>query len=220
MAVAFLAGLVPCVASGQEEKKPDEKKTEKKTSGANPVVLMKTSLGEIEIELDKKNAPISTANFLKYVEKKHYDGLIFHRVISTFMIQGGGFELKGGVPTQKKSMAPIKNEAKNGLMNKRGTIAMARTGDPHSATAQFFINVVDNAGLDYPSRDGWGYAVFGKVTKGMDVVDKIRKVPTGKSKMKPLDRFGNHSDATFPNVPKKAVVMKSVTLKKAKAEAK
>jgi len=141
-----------------------------------PVVVMKTSLGEIRIELNKEKAPVSVENFLGYVNKKFYDGTIFHRVISGFMIQGGGFGTDG---VKKAAGAPIKNEASNGLKNVRGSIAMARTTDPNSATCQFFINVADNPGLDYPGRDGAGYAVFGQVTAGMDVVDKIKAAPTG-----------------------------------------
>jgi peptidyl-prolyl cis-trans isomerase A (cyclophilin A) len=138
-------------------------------------VKLTTSLGDIVLELDEEKAPISTANFLAYVDKGHYDHTIFHRVIPTFMIQGGGFtaDMK-----QKSVNDPITNEWGNGLINRRGTIAMARTSDPQSATAQFFINVGDNDFLSQP-RDGAGYAVFGRVTQGMDVVDKIKQVPTG-----------------------------------------
>ena len=141
-----------------------------------PVVIMKTSMGEIRIELNKEKAPVSVENFLAYVNQKFYDGTIFHRVIAGFMIQGGGFGTDGA---KKAAGAPIKNEAASGLKNVRGSIAMARTADPNSATCQFFINVVDNPGLDYPGRDGAGYAVFGQVVAGMDVVDKIKAVPTG-----------------------------------------
>ncbi|MCF6283282.1 MAG: peptidyl-prolyl cis-trans isomerase [Candidatus Polarisedimenticolaceae bacterium] len=133
-------------------------------------VLIQTSLGDIELELNDEAAPSTVENFVSYVNEGFFEGTIFHRVIKGFMIQGGGFN----ADMQRKSThAPIKNEAKNGLTNMRGTIAMARTGDPHSATAQFFINHKDNSFLDYPSRDGWGYCVFGKVTTGMDIVDKI-----------------------------------------------
>ncbi|MCC7202386.1 MAG: peptidyl-prolyl cis-trans isomerase [Nitrospirae bacterium] len=144
----------------------------------NPVVLMETSAGNIKIELDKKNAPISTSNFLSYVDDKFYDGTIFHRVISNFMIQGGGFTPD---MQQKQTKGQIKNEAANGLKNKRGTIAMARTMVVDSATAQFFVNVVDNDFLDHrdTSPQGYGYAVFGKVVEGMDVVDRIKSVKTG-----------------------------------------
>jgi cyclophilin family peptidyl-prolyl cis-trans isomerase len=142
---------------------------------ANPVVVLKTSKGQIKIELFPDKAPISTANFLAYVKNGHYSGTIFHRVIPGFMVQGGGFlpDMK-----QKPVMAPIKNEATNGLKNDRGTIAMARTNIPDSATSQFFINVVNNAMLNYGGPGREGYAVFGKVIEGMDVVDAIVSVPT------------------------------------------
>lgn len=168
--------------------------------GASPKVRMTTSMGAIEIELDRNKAPVSTDNFLKYVDKGTYNGTIFHRVIPGFMIQGGGFEpgLK-----QKPTDAPIKNEADNGLKNTAGTIAMARTMDPNSASAQFFINTVDNTMLDHRDKtmQGWGYAVFGKVTKGMDVVKKIEATATG--------RVGQ-----FENVPKGDVVIQKVELAK------
>ena len=143
-----------------------------------PVVDVVTNLGSFAIELDPVKAPKSVANFLSYVDAKHYDGTVFHRVIPTFMIQGGGFD----ADLEKKDVRdPIQNEAQNGLKNTRGTVAMARTNDPHSATAQFFVNTVDNAFLDHtaPAGPGWGYAVFGKVTEGMETVDKIKAVKTG-----------------------------------------
>ncbi|OPZ30509.1 MAG: Peptidyl-prolyl cis-trans isomerase A precursor [Lentisphaerae bacterium ADurb.BinA184] len=143
----------------------------------NPVVAMKTSMGEIEIELFADKAPLSAANFLKYLESGFYEGTVFHRVIDGFMIQGGG--MKADL-SRKPTLAPIKNEADNGLKNLRGTLAMARTNVVDSATSQFFINLVDNAFLDHGGRD-FGYAVFGKVVKGMDVVEKIGKVKTGVS---------------------------------------
>ncbi|MEW8624846.1 MAG: peptidylprolyl isomerase [Candidatus Thiodiazotropha sp.] len=137
---------------------------------------MKTSMGDITLSLDQEKAPKTVENFLQYVRDGFYDGTIYHRVIKDFMIQGGGFtaDMK-----KKKTREPVENEAKNGLKNKKGSIAMARTSAPHSATAQFFINHKDNSFLDYPSRDGWGYAVFGKVTEGMDVVNAIAEQPTG-----------------------------------------
>lgn len=145
--------------------------------GANPVVVIETSMGTIKVELFEDKAPITVKNFMDYVEAKHYDGLTFHRVIEKFMIQGGGMEPNG---TQRKTKDPIKNESTNGLSNLRGTIAMARTGVPDSATSQFFINTVDNDFLDKAkSRDGVGYCVFGRVIEGMDVVDKIKVVKTG-----------------------------------------
>ncbi|AYH44942.1 peptidylprolyl isomerase [Azoarcus sp. DN11] len=143
---------------------------------ANPVVEMRTNQGTVVLELFADKAPKSVENFLAYVKSGHYTGTIFHRVIDGFMIQGGGFD---SAMNEKPTRAPIENEAKNGLHNEAGTLAMARTSDPHSATAQFFINLVDNNFLDYPSRDGWGYAVFGKVKDGMNVVQKIGKTRTG-----------------------------------------
>jgi cyclophilin family peptidyl-prolyl cis-trans isomerase len=163
---------------------------------ANPRVVLETSLGNITIELDAAKAPKSTANFLDYVKSGFYNGTVFHRVIAGFMIQGGGMtpDLQ-----QKPTRAPIVNEGDNGLKNLRGTIAMARTNMPDSATSQFFINVVDNAALDYPGRDGHGYAVFGRVVEGMDVVDKIRGVETGSAQM-------------YQDVPKTPVVIKAARL--------
>lgn len=163
---------------------------------AAPTLELQTSMGKIVVELEAQKAPKSTANFLQYAKDGFYTGTIFHRVIPGFMIQGGGFDQK---MTQKPPRAPIENEARNGLRNQRGTLAMARTMDPHSATAQFFINHRDNPPLDYPSRDGWGYAVFGKVIEGMDVVDQIAKVPTGNA--------GMHSD-----VPRTPIVIENVKI--------
>ncbi len=167
---------------------------------ANPVVTMETSHGAIEIELFQDKAPSTVANFLKYVDDKFYDGTIFHRVINNFMIQGGGFTTS---MAEKPTRAPIKNEASNGVRNDVGTIAMARTSDPHSATAQFFINVSDNSPLNYTgaTTSGWGYAVFGKVTQGMHVVNRIKMVKTG--------NIGPHGD-----VPMDTVLIKSVRRKK------
>ena len=145
---------------------------------ADPVVEVETNFGTFVITLDPAKAPGTVENFLSYVDGKHYEGTIFHRIIKTFMIQGGGYDQQY---EKKPVRAPIKNEADNGLKNGRGTVAMARTGDPHSATAQFFVNVVDNKFLDHTSKNeqGWGYTVFGKVTEGMEVVDKIKDVETG-----------------------------------------
>jgi peptidyl-prolyl cis-trans isomerase B (cyclophilin B) len=160
---------------------------------ASPRVVLQTTLGDITIELDKAKAPVTTENFLSYVSSGHFDGTVFHRVIPGFMIQGGGFTQD---MRQKPSEAPIMNEADNGLKNARGTLAMARTSDPHSATGQFFINLKDNDFLDYTSKtpQGWGYAVFGKVVDGMGVVDTIAQVKTG--------AHGPHRD-----VPADAIVM-------------
>ncbi|MGD9000424.1 MAG: peptidylprolyl isomerase [Granulosicoccaceae bacterium] len=160
---------------------------------------MQTSEGDIVLALDRARAPMTVANFLGYVETKAYNGTIFHRVIDGFMIQGGGFDKDFRKRTTRLA---IRNEANNGLKNTRGTIAMARTGDPHSATAQFFINVADNAFLDYqsPTPQGWGYAVFGKVVAGMDTVDRIRTLPTGPG-------------GPFPgDVPQTPVIIHNVTL--------
>ncbi|HOI17756.1 MAG TPA: peptidylprolyl isomerase [Geobacteraceae bacterium] len=164
----------------------------------NPTVLMETSLGNVTIELFQKDAPISVKNFLSYVKDGFYNGTVFHRVIPGFMVQGGGFT--SGMK-EKTTKAPIRNEAANGLKNDRGTLAMARTANPDSASAQFFINVVDNQGLNRPLPDGHGYAVFGKVVKGMDVVDKIAAVKTG-------------TKGPFQDVPLKPVVIKSVKVVK------
>ncbi len=155
------------------------------------MIKLHTNHGTITLELDADKAPKTVENFLAYAQSGHYDDTIFHRVIDGFMIQGGGFEKN---MKQKATRDPIENEAKNGLKNERGTIAMARTSAPHSASSQFFINLADNSFLDYPGQDGWGYCVFGRVTEGMDVVDKIRGVPTG--------RNGFHQD-----VPVEAVVI-------------
>ncbi len=160
------------------------------------VVLMKTSLGNIKIELMQKESPMTVKNFLSYVKAGFYSGTIFHRVIPSFMVQGGGFTPEMKV---KETEPSIKNEAANGLRNDRGTIAMARTGAPDSATSQFFINLVNNDSLNRPMPDGHGYAVFGKVIEGMDVVDKIASVSTGVT-------------MGFPNVPQTPVVIKSITL--------
>jgi len=145
----------------------------------NPIVLIETTMGQIKIELDMQNAPNTSANFLAYVDDGYFVGTTFHRVIPNFMIQGGG--LTPDMRDKPSKHAPIRNEANNGLKNDRGTLAMARTGDPHSATSQFFINHADNAFLNFSneSTQGWGYAVFGKVVDGMDVVDAIARVPTG-----------------------------------------
>jgi cyclophilin family peptidyl-prolyl cis-trans isomerase len=175
-----------------QEAKPEPKK---------PVIVkatIETSKGTIELVLDEVKAPISVQNFISYVNKGHYDGTIFHRVIPGFMIQGGGFTAD---MNQKPTDKPIAIESQNGLKNTRGSIAMARTSDPNSATSQFFINVKDNANLDYPSFDGHGYAVFGKVTKGLDIVDAIVGVPT--------TRKGPHAD-----VPADVITITKVTVTK------
>ena len=159
-------------------------------------VLITTNMGNITVELDAEKAPKTVANFLDYVAKGHYDNTIFHRVIADFMIQGGGFE--PGMK-QKPAEQTVENEGKNGLKNDTYTLAMARTSSPHSASAQFFINVKNNSFLDYPGQDGFGYAVFGKVTEGTDVVDAIRKVKTGKNGM-------------FADVPVEPVIIEKIAV--------
>ncbi|BAS68279.1 peptidyl-prolyl cis-trans isomerase B (cyclophilin B) [endosymbiont of Bathymodiolus septemdierum str. Myojin knoll] len=161
------------------------------------MIILKTNMGDIHIELDAKNAPITSKNFIDYVKSGFYDGTIFHRVIKNFMIQGGGFteDMK-----EKPSKKEIKNEAKNGLKNSKYTIAMARTAAPHSASSQFFINTSNNSFLDYPGQDGWGYCVFGEVVKGEEIVDKINDVNTG--------NLGMHAD-----VPNDAVIITKATVK-------
>ena len=163
---------------------------------AHPQVLFKTSDGDIRVELYPEKAPKTVDNFLQYVKSGQYNGTIFHRVIRGFMIQGGGYTASF---VEKPTRAPIPLESKNGLKNTAGTIAMARTSDPNSATAQFFINTVDNANLDYPNPDGNGYAVFGKVTQGMDVVKKIEAAPTT-------------SRGPMSDVPQKEIVIQSATV--------
>lgn len=173
-------------------------------------VRLKTSKGDIVLALDAEKAPITVANFLSYVSKKHYDGTVFHRVIDGFMIQGGGFAVDGKNLVEKESGKGIKNESQNGLKNDSGTIAMARTNDPDSATAQFFINVNDNAALNYPSNNG--YAVFGKVIEGMDVVNKIKSVSTGTASLTMINpTSGQKVSLPSTNVPTENVVITSAT---------
>ena len=181
-----LAGLIATGAAAHAQS----------SAAAAPQATIRTSMGPIVVELYPDKAPKTVANFMQYARDGHYDGTIFHRVIGNFMIQGGGFtpDMK-----QKATRAPIALEAKNGLKNDAGTIAMARTSNPDSATSQFFINVVDNDSLNYPSPDGNGYAVFGRVVRGMDVVEKIRRVRTG-------------SAGPYRDVPTEPVVIESVTL--------
>src|SRR5512146_2259769 len=178
----LLAGL--CVL-------PAQAASQHSTKGKMKMVKLHTNKGIITLQLDAEKAPLTVKNFLDYVNSGFYSNTIFHRVIPNFMIQGGGFE--PGMK-QKPTSAPVNNEAANGLKNDIYTIAMARTGDPHSATAQFFINTANNSFLDYPGQDGWGYCVFGKVVEGKEVVDAIAKVQTGSS--------GFHQD-----VPKEDVII-------------
>ena len=195
--LTLVLGSSLCQAA-QLETLPSQGPAQMPVTGPDPVVKLETSMGDIVLRLDRRKAPVTTENFLQYVKSGHYNGTIFHRVIKDFMIQGGGMtaDMK-----EKETRAPIKNEANNGLRNVRYTIAMARTMNPHSATAQFFINTVDNPGLNFQSASGqgWGYAVFGKVIQGEDVVNKIKMVPTG--------RKGMHDD-----VPLSPVVIKKASL--------
>lgn len=184
MMLTMAIGMLPAAGYSTENQST--------TEGAGMVnVTLETNKGDIKIELNAEKAPATVANFLEYAKAGHYDNTVFHRVIGGFMIQGGGFDTS---MKQKPTSAPVKNEADNGLKNVTGTIAMARTSDPHSATAQFFINVSDNAFLDFksPTPQGWGYAVFGKVTDGMDIVRSIEKVQTGNK--------AGHSDVPLTDV--------------------
>ena len=189
--LAAVVGLLPVTGYSQDN--------QSNAKGANMVkVTMETNKGVITLELDGEKAPVSVDNFVKYAKAGHYDGTIFHRVIPGFMIQGGGFDTD---MKQKDTNPPIKIEADNGLKNTKGTVAMARTSDPNSATSQFFINIADNAFLDHtsPTQQGWGYAVFGRVTDGMDIVDSIEKVKTG-------NNYGHE------NVPLEEVTIRKVTI--------
>ncbi len=217
IAILILASFASFACSKEETKNPTETKTpETATTPAGPErVKIKTNKGDFVIELNREKAPITVANFLEYVNKKHYDGTVFHRVMNGFMIQGGGFALDAGALVEKPTGKGIKNEAKNGLKNDVGTVAMARTGDPNSATAQFFVNVVSNDNLNSPQPDGHGYAVFGKVIEGMDVIEKIKVTPTG---MKALTMINpaNGEKITQPSsdVPNENIVIESATLVK------
>ncbi len=188
--IAMCAWLTQGFSEIEEKKKVSTEKQQK-----NPVVILKTNKGFIKIELYPDKAPLAVANFLKYVNDGQYNNTIFHRIINGFMIQGGGFTVDF---KQKPTRAPIKIEANNGLLNERGSVAMARTSDPNSASSQFFINLTDNDFLNFKTEtsSGWGYTVFGKVIDGMDVVDQIKDVKTG--------NFGGHSD-----VPIEPVVIES-----------
>ncbi|RTZ65241.1 MAG: peptidyl-prolyl cis-trans isomerase [Aquificaceae bacterium] len=200
--LSFFMLFTGCNAQEGATKASTTKEIKTKTSGekmsANPIIKMETNKGNITIELYADKAPLSTENMVNYVKDAFYDGLIFHRVIPGFMIQGGGMNPD---MSEKANKAPIKNEADNGLKNDRGTLAMARTNVPDSATSQFFINLKDNDFLNHTSKtpQGWGYAVFGKVTEGMDVVDEIAAVKTG--------NHGGHGD-----VPLEPVIIKKMTV--------
>lgn len=201
--LTFFLLLSGCNSNSEKSaKKPAEQPTQTQTSGVNQSmtnVKMETSKGTIMLALDAEKAPLTVANIEAYIKDGFYDGLVFHRVIPNFMIQGGGMNADMSEKSDKRP--PVKNEANNGLKNDRGTLAMARTNDPHSASSQFFINLKDNDFLNFTSESaaGWGYAVFGAVTEGMDVVDEIAKVKTG--------NHGYHGD-----VPLEPVTIKSMTI--------
>jgi cyclophilin family peptidyl-prolyl cis-trans isomerase len=210
----LLAAAALTAASLVAQSKTD-KGEKPKVKTANPVVIMKTSLGTIKIELFADKAPVSAKNFLAYVSEKFYDGTVFHRVMKNFMIQGGGFTAADPI-AEKKTHDPIVNEAGNGVAHDRGTIAMARTNVVNSATSQFFINVKDNAFLNHKDETagGFGYAVFGKVVDGMDVVDKIVNVQTGRAKAIATGPQGP-TEAMFEDVPVTKVIIESVRLEAA-----
>lgn len=181
-ALLIIAALAPLACKGpasnaQESAVKAPSARPAPAAGPNPKVVFETSFGDVEIELFRDKAPKGVANFLRYAEEKLYDGTVFHRIIPSFVVQGGGFEPD---LTRKKTYEPLQNEADNGLKNERGTLAWARTPDPNSATNQFFINLKDNPALDHKEKTqrGWGYAVFGRVTKGLEIADKISQVPT------------------------------------------
>lgn len=190
------AGAQAAKDNAKDAKSAPTSKAVKSDAVTSPRVKLVTSMGDITLELNAAKAPVSVENFLTYVKAGHYNGTVFHRVIDGFMIQGGGMDTD---MKEKSTRAPIKLESENGLKNLRGTVAMARTSVPDSATSQFFINVVDNPRLDFPSFDGHGYAVFGRVTEGMDVVNKIKAVAVGNR--------GGHQ-----NVPTSPIVIRSATV--------
>ncbi len=204
--------LLSCKGEPNENKSDDNDSVDHNSVDISSKIVIETDMGEIKVELHPETAPITVANFLDYVDQKHFDGTIFHRVMSNFMIQGGGFELKNDVPTEKETGDGIQNESARTKKNLRGTLAMARTSDPHSATAQFFINVVDNPSLDHPdTTDGHGYAVFGEVIDGMEVVNKIKMVEVGTGYLNSLRPDGRVASGPHQNVPLiDPVVIKSI----------
>ena len=204
--------LLSCKGEPNENKSDDNDSVDHNSVDISSKIVIETDMGEIKVELHPETAPITVANFLDYVDQKHFDGTIFHRVMSNFMIQGGGFELKNDVPTEKETGDGIQNESARTKKNSRGTLAMARTSDPHSATAQFFINVVDNPSLDHPdTTDGHGYAVFGEVIDGMEVVNKIKMVEVGTGYLNSLRPDGRVASGPHQNVPLiDPVVIKSI----------
>jgi len=211
----FFAALffISCNGDPEKSQTSDEQKTGVPTG---PEVIIETSMGTIRARLHEDTAPITVQNYLSYVDKGFYDNTIFHRVMSNFMIQGGGFEMQNGVAREKTSGKGIKNESPNSKSNVRGTLAMARTGDPDSATAQFFINVSNNDGtgpvtnLNYPHSNGHGYAVFGEVIEGMDVVDKIKEVSVSTIFMNSQGLLGRVSTGSHENVPVDPVLIQSI----------
>ena len=204
--------LLSCKGEPNENKSDNNDSVDHNSVDISSKIVIETNMGEIKVELHPETAPITVANFLDYVDQKHFDGTIFHRVMSNFMIQGGGFELKNDVPTEKETGDGIQNESARTKKNLRGTLAMARTSDPHSATAQFFINVVDNPSLDHPdTTDGHGYAVFGEVIDGMEVVNKIKMVEVGTGYLNSLRPDGRVASGPHQNVPLiDPVVIKSI----------
>ncbi len=202
------APIEPAAESGSADAPVADVAPDEPAMIENPIVTISTSLGAIKLELFAKEAPLSVANFLTYAKEGYYKNTVVHRVIEGFMIQGGGFALEAdGTIKQKDTKDPVQNEAKNGVKNARGTVAMARTSDPHSATSQFFINHADNANLDYPSFDGWGYAVFGKVIEGMDVIDKIAAVDTAT-----ISLVTKAGERPMENVPTSPIVIQSISI--------
>ena len=180
--LSFITALLLTSCKEAPEKEQTLAQEAQSTASGGTEIIIETSMGSIKAQLHEDTAPLSVKNFLSYVDEGFYDGTIFHRVISNFMIQGGGFEISGSTPKQKKSKGPIRNESQVSRKNTRGTLAMARLNDPHSASNQFYINVQDNPSLDFPNHGG-GYAVFGEVTEGMEIVDKIKEVKTHSAPM-------------------------------------
>jgi peptidyl-prolyl cis-trans isomerase A (cyclophilin A) len=193
--------------SGSSSDRDGVTKSDRKNQSAD-IVIIETSMGSIRAQLHPSSAPITVQNFLSYVDKGHYDGTIFHRVMSDFMIQGGGFRIADGFPKELETGNGITNESADSQKNTRGTLAMARTNDPNSATAQFFINVKDNPNLDYPRMGG--YAVFGEVVEGMDVVDAIKMVETGQQIALSLDPKNRYITGEFSDVPVEPVTIQSI----------
>jgi cyclophilin family peptidyl-prolyl cis-trans isomerase len=211
----ILATALFMVSCQGDSEKPDPGSNQSSSANGTEVII-ETSKGSVRVQLHDEIAPVTVANFLEHVDKKFYDGTIFHRVISNFMIQGGGFELKNKLAKEKATGSGIQNESPKTRSNTRGTLAMARTPDPDSATSQFFINVSDNDGtgpvtdLDYPKSNGHGYAVFGEVTEGMEVVDQIKEVEVHTTSALSLDENKRYVVSEFENVPVEPVVIESI----------